>query len=221
MESRDPREALIDRLVADAPAVRRRWSPGRRLALWLGLAAACVGAVALSAPWPLRDPSSRPPGLALELVLLGMATAALAGLALRAAVPGREPGRWPVALAVALAMSSTLCWLGDGSAHAPASMAAFIAGGVPCTLATAAYALLPTAALLWALRRGAPLEPIRTGVLGGSAGLLVGYLIMRIACSNDDPAHILTWHGLAVGLGIAACVAAGAWWLPRWRGGRL
>jgi hypothetical protein len=217
MPGRDPHTALIDRLVADAPPVRRRWSPGRRLAFWLALPGAGIAVAALSAPWPLRDPASRPPLLALELVVLAMAAAALAALALRAAVPGREPGRWPVALAVALAMSSTLCWFSVGSATAPQSLAAFVAGGMPCAVATTAYALLPTGALLWALRRGAPLAPIRAGLLGGSGGFLAGYLIMRIACPHDDPAHLLAWHGLPAGIGIAACAAAGAWWLAGWR----
>lgn len=220
MDGRDSHEALIDRLVADARPVRRRWSPRWRLVCWLGMLALVIGAVALRTAWPLRDPASRSPLVAIELVVLGSAAAALAILALRAAVPGREPGRPAVMVAAALAMSSGLWWLGIETPPAAASLASFVQQGVPCALLTATYALLPTAALLWALRRGAPLQPVRAGALGGAAGFLAGYLIMRIACTNDDPAHLATWHGLPVLLGIAACAGAGSWWLSHWRGVR-
>jgi hypothetical protein len=123
-------------------------------------------------------------------------------------------------LTAGLAASSALCWLAVGAAQPAPSLSAFVAGGIPCALLTTAYALLPAGVLLWSLRRGAPLAAGGAGALGGSAGFLAGYLIMRIACSNDDPAHVATWHGLPVMLGIALCGAVGAWWLARWRGRR-
>jgi hypothetical protein len=203
-------KSLLDRLVADARPVRRLWPVPARLAVWLALVAGLWGSVAAILGWPV-DAHPHRWSLSAELLIVLTALVAWAGLALRSAVPDRAPpSRW-IAAAMVLSLCPMLFWTNG------AGPAAFIAKGVPCALRTAALALLPCLALLWAVRRGAALAPRRAAALSGGAGFLVGYLLVRVLCSVDEPAHLLAWHAAPVALGVALAAAAGGWWVAGWR----
>jgi hypothetical protein len=216
MSAPEPQQALIDRLVADAQPVRRLWPPAARLGLWAGLVAVMLALVAWRHGWPFGA-AVRPASLPAELLCAGLATAACALLALRAAIPGRAAGRGALLATAGLAVLPLAFWLHDPSPQTALPLAQFVAAGVPCAIMTALLAVLPLASLLWAVRRGAPLNPRRAGVLVGGGGFLAAYLLMRVFCAVDDPSHLMIWHVVPVALGIGLCAGLGGWWLARWR----
>ena len=206
----DAEKTLIDSLVADAAPVRRLWPSPARLVAWTAAWAAFALAVLAALDWaPLaRLDSSR---LAAELAVALIAILLWGALALRAAVPGQTPRAGRVALVVLAALAPLLFW------HPAPGPDAFVARGLPCAERTLALALLPALAALWAVRRGAPLAPRRAAALAGGAGLLGAYLLMRLLCSVDQPAHLMVWHVLPIVAGVAVAASAGGWWLARWR----
>jgi hypothetical protein len=212
-------DALVDRLVADASPVRRLWPPAVRLVLWLGLAAAIAGLAAHAGVRPDVSARLHEPLFALELVVCGLAAALAAALALRAAVPGCGPRRAAAAAtlgaaAVALALAVRAPALGG------VSLAEFVAIGADCSRRTVLLASLPWAALLVAVRRGAPLTAAAAGALTGAAAFLMAFAVMRLACPMDEALHLFVWHvgPLVAGAGLSALV--GLVWLRRWRLGR-
>ena len=202
-------KTLVDSLVADATPVRRMWPTTARLAVWMTAWTAFALAVAASMDWaPLaRLDSGR---LAAELVVALVAVFLWGTLALRAAVPGQTPRGGRIALALVVALMPLLFWQ---AAPGPEPFS----NGVRCAVRTVALALLPGLAMLWAVRRGAPLAPRRAAALAGGTGLLSAYLLMRLLCSVDQPAHLFVWHVLPIVAGVVLAAAAGGWWLSRWR----
>lgn len=68
--------------------------------------------------------------------------------------------------------------------------------------------VLPLGLLLWQMRRGASIAPMRAGALAGLAvgcGVAAGYSLF---CTKDNPIFYVTWYGVAVlivtGLGAVA-----------------
>ena len=62
------------------------------------------------------------------------------------------------------------------------------------------------AALIVALRAGAPLHPALTGALAGAASAGVAALLYASHCPDDSPLFVATWYPLAT----LICAAAGA-----------
>jgi hypothetical protein len=209
-------DTLVSRLVADARPVRRVWSVGRRMALWLGLGAALFATVALVSPRPDLPARLAEPLFLVQIATLLTAAFAAALLALRAAVPGGEPAAPAWLLAVSLAALPACClFLQPREPHL--TPAAFLSAGVPCMLWTLAVGAPPWAALLVALRRGAPLAPGAAAALAGIAALLLATAILRTACPVDGRWHLTGWHlvpALAAAL-LSAPAARG--WLQGWR----
>ena len=69
-----------------------------------------------------------------------------------------------------------------------------------CLAAITGLSLLPLAAGLILLRRGAPARPALSGALLGlasGAGIAAGY---ALHCTEDSPLFFVTWYGLAIAL---------------------
>ena len=62
------------------------------------------------------------------------------------------------------------------------------------------------AALIVALRAGAPQHPALTGALAGAASAGIGALIFASNCPNDSPLFVATWYPLAT----LICMGVGA-----------
>ena len=62
------------------------------------------------------------------------------------------------------------------------------------------------AALIVALRAGAPLHPGLTGALAGAAAAGVGALVYASSCPGDSPLFVAAWYRLAT----LICVGVGA-----------
>jgi hypothetical protein len=208
------RADLIAQLVAEAHPVRRLWSPGRRLTIWLGVASLSLGLVLLLGPRPDIAVRLREPLFLLELATLAAAGVLLAGQALRHAVPGMESER--VAGVLGLGALGGALLLREPIQGA-LSMEAFVALGAPCAGTALGLAAGPWAALVIALRRGAPLSAARAGALAGGAAAVLAFLLLRLRCPVDEVLHVVAWHALPVVVAGVACTAVGSWWFRRWR----
>ena len=146
--------------------------------------------------------------LAFALGLVG----AGANLLVRLARPG-DPGRQPlipigllflamlVAGAVALLLTDSARW--GGMIFGPQWAA--------CLICIPLFAIAPFAALVWALRKGAPTGLARTGAIAGLVAGALGAAVFAVHYPGGSIPFIVLWYG---GL-IALCALAGAILGPR------
>lgn len=214
----DDRSDLIARLVAEAHPVRRLWSPGRRLTVWLGIALVFLGGILVLNPRHDLTVRMREPLFVLELVTLSLVGVLLAAQALRQAVPGMGGERLAGIVGGAVLGGALLL---RQPVQMALSMDAFVALGVPCAGTVLGLAAGPWVALVIALRRGAPLSAARAGALAGGAAAVLAFLLLRLSCPVDELLHVVVWHGLPVVVAGVACTALGSWWLGRWRRRRV
>ncbi len=69
------------------------------------------------------------------------------------------------------------------------------------------------AALIVALRAGAPLHPALTGALAGAAAAGVGALVYASSCPDNSPLFVATWYPLATLICMGVGALAGRWFL--------
>ena len=81
-----------------------------------------------------------------------------------------------------------------------------------CVTAIPLMAAPILAALIFALRAGAPLHPGWTGALAGAASAGLSAFLYASHCPDDSPLFVATWYPLATGI----CAAVGAWAGRRW-----
>jgi hypothetical protein len=75
-----------------------------------------------------------------------------------------------------------------------------------CTVTIPTLAAPILAALIVALRAGAPLHPALTGALAGAASAGVAALVYASSCPDDSPLFVATWYPLAT----LICMGVGA-----------
>ena len=75
-----------------------------------------------------------------------------------------------------------------------------------CTITIPMLAAPVLAALIVALRAGAPLHPGLTGALAGAAAAGVGALVYASSCPGNSPLFVATWYPLAT----LICMGVGA-----------
>lgn len=126
-------------------------------------------------------------------------------LVLALARPAAKPLFWPFAVVAALLVAAIVgdLWL-YGMKAAPARLIG--KNAIYCLTSIPVFAAAPLAAMLLALRHGAPTRP---GLAGAAAGLSCGALgafFYAWHCTDDSPLFVATWYSLA----IAILTAAGA-----------
>jgi hypothetical protein len=82
-----------------------------------------------------------------------------------------------------------------------------------CTVTIPMLAAPILAALVVALRAGAPLHLGLTGALAGAASAGVAALIYAPTCPDDSPLFVATWYPLATLICMGVGVMAGRWFL--------
>jgi hypothetical protein len=80
------------------------------------------------------------------------------------------------------------------------------ANAMHCTVTIPMLAAPVLAALILALRAGAPLYPGLTGAMAGAAAAGVGALVYASSCPDDSPLFVATWYPLAT----LICMGVGA-----------
>ena len=76
-----------------------------------------------------------------------------------------------------------------------------------CTTMIPLMAAPILAALIWAMRAGAPNNPGWTGALAGAASAGLAAFLYATHCPDDSPLFVATWYPLAT----LVCALAGAW----------
>jgi hypothetical protein len=208
------REALIDRLVRELQPVRRLWPLNARLAVWLLLEAALLILVVVSGSRSDLAEKIHSLRYVLEVIAFVAAGTLAAILALRAAIPGREATKGELELAVAAAAAAILFVLSEPMTL-DVPLGGFIRAGLWCAFCTGSVAAIPWIALLWAVRRGAPMAVATAGGLIGTAAFFFSLAVTRMGCSIDDRVHFFTWHVIPSLVGISLSVLAGIAWLRR------
>jgi hypothetical protein len=151
-----------------------------------------------------------------KLLLTLVLAASAIGVVSRFARPGRHAGGWgwalaavPVLLLVALACEMTVTppslWMSKLVGH----------NSLHCLSLIPLFALGPLAALLYALRQGAPAQPGLAGVLAGLAASGIAAIFYATNCTDDSPLFVATWYSLATAIVAGIGYVAGSR-LLRW-----
>jgi hypothetical protein len=204
---------VIEQLVADLEPVRPLRPPGIRAAWWLAGAVLYLAILTVARPGFTFELDGGALGFLL-IQAVGVVAGVLAAIAaLASVVPGYSGrlGGWALVAGIAwLAIMAIVAFGADANSpvlaaqHEWLCVAVILIGGAPLV-----------AALSVMLRRGAPLTPIRTGLL---SALAVGLLANFSACLSAPHASdlvTLMWHGGALLASILVC-AAGARTVLRW-----
>jgi hypothetical protein len=93
------------------------------------------------------------------------------------------------------------------------------ANAMHCTITIPMLAAPILAALIVALRAGAPLHAALTGALAGAASAGVAALLYASSCPDDSPLFVATWYPLATLICMGVGALAGRRFLA-WRGSR-
>jgi hypothetical protein len=203
-------------LALSADAAPRGQSLRRRVALGLAIGALVSLAAFMSVIGPRPDFAAAAHTMRFDLKFVDtLAVLAPAFfLCLRLSRPEAAPGAilaWllaPVAIlgagvAVELAMAPSAQWgaklVGSNSMH--------------CLLVIPILSIPPLAALIFALREGAPRHPALTGALAGAAAAGVAATIYASNCPDDSPLFVVTWYPLATGVVVLVGALAGRRWL--------
>jgi hypothetical protein len=208
---------LILTLSRGVTPVRRLPHPMTRAALWLALSLPYIAAIVVVYEW-----AGFHSGLAFDtrLVIEELAMLATAVTAAIAAfcciVPGRDRR---IALLPLLPLSVWLASMGETcldqwDRYGPAGMS--LRTGWECLPPSILIGILPAAAMVVMLRRGAPLFPRSAVLLGALAVAALGNLGMRIFHVGDVTIMMLVWHLGAVAL----LFAAAGYFAPRLLGWR-
>ena len=196
---------LVDDLAPVTP-LRQRRGMG-----WM-IAALIAGAIGMLAQGGLRDDFARGQpdefGLLVTGLFLVLALAsawAVVDMA-RPQVGSRREGWIWNALMVALLPASALVLVAANLLRG--SPSGLEMDGTTCLKYGLLWGFLTAGALVLWLRRGAPAQPGRAGLLSGVAAGSAGVFAVSLYCPHNDLIHIGIWHGLAVVLaGLAGWLA--------------
>lgn len=192
-------EALINALAADT-RIEGRVMSGLvvRLTTALTIAVAAVwGTLGFRSDllWSLVEPLS---------VMRFILTAAIGLIGIRLALLlARPEGRglarfWPLATVAGVALG-LLVWAYLATPAEGRQMALVGKTMVTCLVAIPLLSILPVAAILVSIRRGAPTAPALAGFAAGVAGGGLAAMAYATHCIEDSPLFYVTWYGIAIG----------------------
>jgi hypothetical protein len=150
--------------------------------------------------------------LILKLVFATGITALSSIYLIRVARPGGEQ-KTPIFL-VALPFVAIMVLAATSLVFSPSSHWNRMVVGdqwLECLLSIPIIAIVPFAAIIWAVRRTAPTDLVRAGALAGLAAGGVSAAGYALHCTDDSLPFVALWYGGT----IALCTAAGAILGPR------
>ncbi len=210
-------DTLIELMVKDRSSLRRR---SLSSIAFMTLAAA----VSLTALVFLSQIGLRPDlqvGHALSAVAMKLSVTfamAAAGVASALAVAQADPARHSrVKILLAVPIVVSVFVVSDLVQHGLAGSATRLIGanGWTCLIAIPSLSILPLAALLFTLNRGAATRLGLAGAVAGIAASGFGASLYALACTDDSPLFLCLWYGLAT-LVVACCGAVAARVFLRW-----
>lgn len=206
---------LIDVLAQDAPV---GWSLSHRLMLAFAAGAAVAAVIFVLGVGLRPDLSVAGQTLRVQFKILFALTlmSGAAGAVSRVGRPGATPGPWALVLAAAPALLA-LAVAAELLATPAGSWVPRLIGGnaLYCLAVLPTLALAPLAALLVALRAGAPARPGLAGAVAGLAAGGISAVLYASHCPDDSPLFVALWYTSAIAIVVAAGYAAGSR-LLRW-----
>jgi hypothetical protein len=186
---------LVDDLVPVRPLRQRRGMA------W-ALAAIAAGAIGLIVQGGLRADfaKGRPDELGLLatglFLVLALASAwAVVDMARPQVGSRREGWVWTALMAALLPVSALALIAANVLNDVPSG---FEMDGISCLKYGLLWGLLTGGALVLWLRRGAPAQPGRAGLLTGVASGAAGVFAVSLYCPHSEMIHIGIWHGMTV-----------------------
>src|SRR5215472_11397195 len=203
---------LINRAIKDFKPVKRLWPVRTRLACWILLESAILLLIGAFLGYPALASAIDKTGLMLSSAFPMLASIAAAFLALRGAVPGREVTSRQLALLVAVIIGALVIGsdpLAGASGFSQSGMLAVQLFG---------FAALPWLVLFWAIRRGVPLQPEKTGAVIGLAAFSFALAILSLVKYQDRPA-LMSLGLCGIVLTAFSAGAGRLWldWIERWQ----
>lgn len=203
-----------ENLIAALAADNRKEQPPR-LFLWPALILALAAVVlVVRVTLGFRDDLLQSLGEPLS-VMRFVLTAALGLLGVRLAlILARPEGRslarlWPVAIPAAVALG-LLAWAYVSTPADGRQMALVGKTMVTCLVMIPLLSVLPVAAIMVGLRKGATTTPALAGFAAGLGGGGLAAMAYALHCIEDSPLFYVTWYGLAIGGVTAASTLVGA-----------
>jgi len=189
---------LIDQLADDLAPVRPMTiGVGMALAA-VALAVSIAGTAMVEGIWMAPFAGHASPFFIIvngAFLLLGLACA---GAVLRMASPkvgnSYAGTGWAMAMTMILPLATLVMLLGQGDTFAEIDRAF----ALHCVTAPLVTSLVSGGALVWWLRRGAPVSAGHAGLLTGLAAGALGTFAYGLSCSFDTPAHLGLWHMVPV-----------------------
>ena len=204
-------DRLIDILSANLePACPGQFKKMLILAMATGGAAALGLMLATVGPRPDLHSTAHLEWLAVKLVFALSVIGAGVPPLLRSARPGFENvTNWAVALFpffAAIAVALAMLFLDGPQAWSGMLRGARAVAPARCVLCIPFFATIPMAALIWALRKGAPTRLKLCGTIAGIVAGGIGAAAYALSCASDTIPFIAIWYGAA----IAICAVVGA-----------
>lgn len=192
-------DALIAELVGGLEPVRPlRFGEG----LGLALVAAALSAVVVIAMFGLRPDwlavSVNPMHLVATGLYFGLALAATVTVVVmsRPQIGSDHSGwRWAAVMAGLLPLAGVIVGLSGGEDMLSADN---VRHGAECFMIGGTASLAVFAMLTAWLRRGAPTDPDRAGLVAGVAAGAFGIFAFSLHCPDNDIVHIGVWHSAVV-----------------------
>ncbi|MDB5509445.1 MAG: hypothetical protein JWL93_1914 [Hyphomicrobiales bacterium] len=201
---------LIHALAQDA--AMREPSPNRAIGIALvtgGLAAAAVFAMLLGPrdDIPMAMHELR---FVFKFILTGSLAAVAVNMAAGAVRPATSMERRGWLLLTPLALMVTALAFELLSVPRDAWMERLVGTNwLVCLTYVPLISIAPLAAMLLAMRRGAPTRPVLAGALAGLASGALAAMFYAAHCPDDSPLFVAVWYGLAIGIVTAAGALAG------------
>jgi hypothetical protein len=146
--------------------------------------------------------------VAFALAVVGMAM----GYLTRLARPGAERGISPLAIAVPFAAIALLGIINLGMAPSSHWNGMLLGDEwLECLLSIPIIAIVPFAVTIFAVRRAAPTNLVRTGAVAGLVAGGVSAMAYALHCTDDSLPFVAVWYGGTIVL----CTLAGAALGPR------
>ena len=202
-------DELINALAADAAASEPPIGRTMAVALAVGVtvsAAILFGFLGVRSDLAAAAAQSwRLPAKFAVVIVLAASVFALTRRLIRP--DGDARGLWPLLLAApAMLLCGVAMELSQPDIASSAGAIIMVPNRFACVMFIPLLSLAPFAAVLYALKQGAPANPTLAGAVGGLLSAALGATLYASYCNADSPLFVAVWYPL----GIAAMTALGA-----------
>jgi len=143
----------------------------------------------------------------VDALLLALPSALLCWRLMR---PDARPGSLAVLLVAPFLLLAVAVLIEMSSVPAAQWGAKMIgSNALHCLKVIPALAIAPLAAMIFAMRSGAPAYPVLTGALAGAAAAGIAATLYASNCPDDSPLFVASWYPLATLIVVAAGAIAG------------